>query len=302
MIISKIYSGLGNQMFQYATGKATALRLNTDLKLDLSWFDISEKMVRAKRQFELNNFPNIHIDLANEKKCRQIGYIDDFGFALLGKLRRRLHSCYKQLFTKKSYVTDKNDNIELLQTGLDHYLDGYWQSEIYFKDFADQITSSFSFPRFQNEKNISLATELLKRDDTIAIHVRRGDYVLSPKDYKVFGGICTIEYYKQAVAVMEKLLRHPSYVVFSDEPQWAAENLNLPQTTIFVDWNNHENSFRDMQLMTCCKHNIIANSSFSWWGAWLNQNPDKIVIAPARWTNDNSINTEHCLPDEWLKI
>ncbi len=302
MIISKIYSGLGNQIFQYAVGKAAALRLDTELKLDLSWFDIPDEMVRAKRCFELEYFPNIHVDLSTQKECNKAGYVDDFGFSLLGKIQRRLHNGYRRLLPKKSYITDDINTLESLQAGKDYYLDGYWQSEIYFKDFADQIVNTFVFPEFQNEKNINLAAELLKQNDSIAIHVRRGDYVSSPEDAKVFGGVCTIEYYKQAIAEIEKLIKQPKYIVFSDEPEWATKNLALSESTIFVDWNCNKNSFRDMQLMTCCKHNIIANSSFSWWGAWLNRNPDKIVIAPARWTNYDSTSIRHCAPDAWLKI
>jgi hypothetical protein len=304
MIVVKIFSGLGNQMFQYAAGLAAATSLRTDLRLDLSWFDIPEKMVRAKRNFELDKFPNINVHIADKKICAQTGYVDDFDFSIAGKIRRRMHHCSRLLVPKSSYITDDSNKllIEALQNGKDYYLDGYWQSEVYFKDWADQVLNTFEFPEFKCKKNMDFAKILSKQENSVAVHVRRGDYVRSPQDAKLFGKICTADYYKKAIAEIEKRIKAPSYIVFSDEPQWAAENLNLPETTVFVDWNNNGNGFRDMQLMSSCKHNIIANSSFSWWGAWLNQNPDKIIIAPARWTNDKSIKTERIIPAEWIRI
>ncbi len=124
-----------------------------------------------------------------------------------------------------------------------------------------------------------------------------GDYVNHP----IHGGICTMDYYQQAIDIMKSKIVNPKFFIFSNDIEWCHSHLKLADA-VYITGNKGENSYRDMQLMSMCKHNIIANSSFSWWGAWLNNNPDKIVIAPAKWFNDPKINTRDLIPDDWIKI
>ena len=177
------------------------------------------------------------------------------------------------------------------------YYDGYWQNEGNFKQIREKILQSFTFPEILDEKNIQL-TNRLKNSKAVSCHVRRGDYLKEPEMC-----VCTPQYYVRAITEMNQRVNPDLYVVFSDDIPWCRENLMGligNREVVFVDWNRKENSFRDMQLMSLCKHNIIANSSFSWWGAWLNQNESKVVIAPSVWMNKPIVNDPIC--ENWIRI
>lgn len=180
----------------------------------------------------------------------------------------------------------------------DGFYDGYWQNENNFLPIRDKILEAFSFPKFNDNKNIELA-ELITNKRAVSCHVRRGDYL---KDSLY--GVCTSEYYVKAIDEINKRVSPDLYCVFSDDIKWCKENLGeiigKDKDIVFVDWNKGENSFRDMQLMSLCNHNIIANSSFSWWGAWLNNHEDKVVIAPSVWMNKPMVNDPLC--DSWIRI
>lgn len=180
----------------------------------------------------------------------------------------------------------------------DGFYDGYWQNENNFLPIRDKILEAFSFPKFNDNKNIELA-ELITNKRAVSCHVRRGDYLKDP-----LYGVCTSEYYVKAIDEINKRVSPELYCVFSDDIKWCKENLGeiigKDKEIVFVDWNKGENSFRDMQLMSLCNHNIIANSSFSWWGAWLNNHEDKVVIAPSLWMNKPMVNDPLC--DSWIRI
>lgn len=180
----------------------------------------------------------------------------------------------------------------------DGFYDGYWQNENNFLPIRDKILEAFSFPKFNDNKNIELA-ELITNKRAVSCHVRRGDYLKDP-----LYGVCTSEYYVKAIDEINKRVSPELYCVFSDDIKWCKENLGeiigKDKEIVFVDWNKGENSFRDMQLMSLCDHNIIANSSFSWWGAWLNNHEDKVVIAPSLWMNKPMVNDPLC--DSWIRI
>lgn len=188
---------------------------------------------------------------------------------------------------------DKND-VERMES---MFYDGYWQYEEYFKDAREEILGVYQFPEFTDEHNEKLAEKLISCT-SVACHVRRGDYLKHPVMC-----VCTEEYYVHAIEKMNNMVSPDLYCVFSDDPEWCKENLVhlfSEIEVVYVNWNKGENSFRDMQLMTLCKHNIIANSSFSWWGAWLNQNEDKIVLTPEKWLNKNLLKDPIC--DNWIRI
>ena len=177
------------------------------------------------------------------------------------------------------------------------FYDGYWQNEGNFKHVRNKILEAYTFPEFTDERNIELAGRL-KSANSVSCHVRRGDYLKEPNMC-----VCTPNYYARAITEMNERVAPKLYVIFSDGIQWCKENLGGligDREVIFVDWNKGENSFRDLQLMTLCKHNIIANSSFSWWGAWLNRNVNKVVIAPEVWMNKPIVNDPIC--SDWIRV
>ena len=175
---------------------------------------------------------------------------------------------------------------------------GTWQSEKYFISAAEDIRKEFVFKVDSvNADTRSLLNKLPLLCTTVSIHIRRQDY-LSPKYKSGFGGICTLDYYKNAVKFISNQINDPLFLVFSDDIEWCRKNLQL-DNSMFIDWNTGDNSWQDMLLMSNCKHNIIANSSFSWWGAWLNPNPEKIIIAPRIWWNGLK---DDIVPDEWVRL
>ncbi len=175
------------------------------------------------------------------------------------------------------------------------YWKGYWQSEKFFSTISKTIRSDFEFPEYEN--NTKKIAESFKQKNTVSLHVRRGDYLTS----KLMGNICDIVYYQNAIQIISEKIDNPYYVVFSDDPEWCKENLKINNST-YITNNSGSQSFRDMQLMSECQHNIIANSSFSWWAAWLNKNEDKIVIRPKKWFNDNGMNIDDLTPPNWVHI
>lgn len=175
---------------------------------------------------------------------------------------------------------------------------GTWQSEKYFINVSDAIRQAFTFNQgLINEKTRTLLEKIQQMLNPVSIHVRRNDY-LSSQYITGFGGICTKDYYQEAVEYMKSQLDSPSFIVFSDDIEWCRNNLVL-SNAIYVDWNTKHESWQDMFLMSKCKHNIIANSSFSWWGAWLNTYNDKKVIAPRVWWNGIE---DDVVPKSWIRL
>lgn len=178
------------------------------------------------------------------------------------------------------------------------YYDGYWQNEKNFEHIRSKVLEAYTFPEYTDERNVVLANRLLSKN-SVSCHIRRGDYLKEPNMC-----VCTPNYYTRAITEMNERVAPDLYCVFSDDIQWCKENiqelLGGDKEIIFVDWNKGENSYCDMQLMSLCKHNIIANSSFSWWGAWLNQNSDKVIMAPEKWMVMDIANDPIC--KSWIRI
>lgn len=179
------------------------------------------------------------------------------------------------------------------------HLVGYWQSERYFEQIKEVVRKAFVFDEEMLNDNTKKCLEKMRMANTISLHVRRGDYLLA-ENVKSLGNICDVRYYQKAVNYFYDIIKEPVFYVFSDDIVWTVTNLSLPDNTVFVDWNNKGDSWQDMFLMSFCKHNIIANSSFSWWGAWLNSNSDKIVIAPAQWIR--TCPAPDIVPDSWIRL
>lgn len=177
------------------------------------------------------------------------------------------------------------------------YYNGYWCNERYFSDIKDEIRKVFSFKRHLNEYNQNVKN-IIENSNSVSIHVRRGNYLL----FDEYKNICERPYYANAIKYIKNHVENPHFFVFSNDMQWCKDNLgDLLDNYTFVDNNDPQNNYVDMQLMACCKHSIIAHSTFSWWGAWLNQNLNKIVIAPSTW-NNNYKDTGKPQLDDWVLI
>ncbi|OGY39762.1 MAG: hypothetical protein A2391_03490 [Candidatus Brennerbacteria bacterium RIFOXYB1_FULL_41_13] len=289
MIKTRLFGGLGNQMFQYAVGRALSLRLKTNLGLDLSWFD-DNKYLDTNRQFGLDAF-----NIASRKLER----VDLKGIKL-----RRFFSKFG--LSSKNYIKEKyfNFNKDIVHLSDDVYLDGYWQSEKYFSDFEETIKNDFNLRYPLSREAAGVHEIIIHAPVSCAIHIRRGDYVVNP-GINFYHGACSLRYYRDAVDYIKKysLSTEVSFFVFSDDINWVKKNFII-EKGIFIEFENRD-GFKDQEemiLMSRCQHQIIANSTFSWWGAWLNKNKQKIILAPDKWFNNVLIDTKDLLPDSWIKI
>ena len=293
MIVVKLMGGLGNQLFQYATGRALALKYQTELKLDLSFLNSDPKNVYTKRELELHVF-NVSANIATDKE------VDAFSKrTLIQKIVRKISpNSPSKYFVANQKGFEYDEAFEEYPNN--SYLNGYWQSERYFATVRDVLLKDLIIKKEMSEQ-CKLTKSLILNSNSVSLHIRRGDYV-SNKNATASHGILSLEYYNKAMTHLNGLHQDLKVFIFSDDMNWVKENLKLTNECVYVDFNTGENSVFDMYLMSQCKHNIIANSSFSWWGAWLNQNPHKTVIAPEKWFADKNLNTKDLIPNSWLKI
>jgi len=295
MIITKINGGLGNQMFQYSLGRVLSHLNRSDLKLDLSAYD-NQKSIDTIRNYELNIFSNINSSMADKITLNSFTKPNKLKLLLNHFLKFKLNAYPKNWIKEINHEYNKN----ILNLRGDFLLDGYWQNEKYFKNYRNLILKDFTFPKLISKNNMSLI-KTISGKKSVAIHVRRGDYITN-KYAKEYHGLASITYYKKSIELIKTKVNNPLFVVLSDDSEWCMNNLPVPKNSIFVDHNKNANSFEDMRVMSLCEHNIIANSSFSWWGAWLNINKYKIVIAPDPWFKNKADQKNEIIPNEWIKI
>lgn len=289
MIIVRLIGGLGNQLFQYAIGRALSIKRNTELMLDISGFNYYKL-----RDYGLSNF-NINAKIAKQSEINRlrkprlniiIGKIN----GILGYEKFKIKTLYKEkIFSYDHDVLMCSDNT---------YLDGYWQSERYFSDIRDILLNEISVVAEPDEPNKRIIKNM-RAQNSISVHIRRGDYVTDKVTNSVYNH-CSLEYYDKAISIMKKKLNDPVFYVFSDDIEWVKYNFSNYKNVIFIDHNDKD--VEDLRLMSNCKHNIIANSTFSWWAAWLNTNPSKFVICPKRWFNSELINTNDLIKSDWIKV
>jgi hypothetical protein len=295
MVIIKLKGGLGNQMFQYAIAAIIAKRFKTKVLLDKSFFSLTEKKPGlTPRKFELDIFNN------------------KYNYATLNQIKKfnknTLFNRFKKIFFLNYYKKIVENNLSYNSQYLSYkkplYLEGYFQSYIYYIGIEDYINEIFTFDiTILDQKSRDLLVEC-QLTNSVSIHVRRGDYVNDTQTNN-FHVVCSIEYYLKAINYLKSKVVDISYFIFSDDINWAKQQFEYFLFPIhFVSHNINENDWKDMFLMSSCKHNIIANSSFSWWGAWLNRNPEKIVISPNQWYNDTLMNnsTIMLIPSKWIRI
>lgn len=292
MIITKLIGGIGNQMFQYAAGKALAEHHGVELKLDISDFQFY-----TDRWFSLNHF-NIKAEIASEEEISKFAGKNKSKSLMIIKERlgRLLHRKKRKMYYEPHFHFDNN----FFNLPANIYINGYWQSEKYFDKIKSKILTDFLFLEPPVGLNKEISEEILS-SNSISIHIRRGDYV-SNKFTQLMHGVLGIEYYAGAINYIAKKIEQPHLFVFSDEPEWAKVNLKTSFPATFVNHNTGQNDFEDMRLLSMCRHHIIANSSFSWWGAWLNRNEDKIVIAPRKWFNEYKADTKDLYPKDWILL
>lgn len=269
MLVVRIFGGLGNQMFQYAFYEFLK-RNNKDVVIDISDF----KVHNHHQGYELSRAFYIEEQFIENKKIKKWTKIkSSLVTRIMGKFG--INVCSFDEFSELQF------NCRVLDETIkrDVYFNGFWQDIYYVKQVESELKKKFCFPEINDERSKFFAEEC-KKKTIIGVHVRRGDYL---KD-KNFESVCGYEYYRKAISLMKEKYPHASFAFFSDDLNWCREKFGHEHENIYVDWNTGINSFRDMQLMSLCAHNIIANSTFSWWGAWLNSNINKTVIIPKQWT------------------
>ncbi|MBA3680809.1 MAG: alpha-1,2-fucosyltransferase [Bacteroidetes bacterium] len=294
MIVVKLIGGLGNQLFQYAAGKALATYHKTELIVDTSHLKLISNGAYTQRKFELEKF-NINVSIANEDVLK-IFNIDQ------NKFIRRLKKISPALFKKMIFNEHHfNFHSEFLKLPKNTYLNGYWQSEKYFNSFREKLLAEITL-REALSANAAVLDKKINELNSVSLHVRRGDFV-SLKSANHFHGYLEVDYYKAAIEQIKNKETDPFFFIFSDDMDWCKKNLDFIDKKEFIEGKEKGISTQEeLILMSHCKHNIIANSSFSWWGAWLNQYQMKTVIAPKNWFVDKKINTNDLIPNNWIKI
>lgn len=293
MVVVKLIGGLGNQLFQYAAGRMLSILHNTELKLDVTSFEHYDWHTYSLKPFQVNEVFASQKDVAavkgtSRKRLSRIIFY----------LNKMINPCYKPpIFTERNL---RPYNPRITRTTKNVYLDGYWQSEKYFANIQDVIRHEFTV-KYQQDHESQEIGKTIAETQSVSIHIRRGNYISNPKLNKIHG-TCSLEYYQECVRRIAEKIAFPHFFVFSDDPRWVRENLNLEHPTTFISHNDAGKDYEDLRLMSMCQHQIIANSTFSWWAAWLNPNPNKIILAPRRWFNDASADTQDLLPDDWIKV
>jgi len=290
MIIVKLYGGLGNQLFQYALGRLLAITYDSELKFDLSFYD-----EQTESQYELHHFC-INIPRATPDECHALKSCKP---SILTRIKWAL-LCRKQYSSvpAKSFYWEKKRNTfdpTVLNRGPDAYLDGLWQTEKYFISISEIIRTEVQL-RHAGSTAFQEVALIIQDHPSVSIHVRRGDYLNHP----VFAS-CTLDYYKRAISHISSATASPTFFVFSNDIAWCREHLPVPASTVFVGNKDPLPPHEDLMLMSMCDHNITANSTFSWWGAWLNRNPDKVVCTPSRW-HCNGRQIHDTLPAQWIQF
>jgi len=285
LIIARLIGGLGNQMFQFAVGRALSLRMGNQLKLDITGFDT----YTLHGGYGLNHFA-ISTEVATKTEIKRLRGFDGKLFEILRRIG----------ISTPTYVKEKRlpfDPKLILLKG-DYYLDGYWQSEKYFKDFEDVIRQDLQYTGSLSDKALAMK-RLIEDCNAISVHIRRGDYVTNTLANQ-FHGTCSLDYYENAIVEMSERVKNPHFFIFSDDLIWCKDYLKFKYPIYFVE--SCASQYEDIHLMSLCSHHIIANSTFSWWGAWLNAKVDKIVIAPQQWFADSKINNPDILPEHWIRL
>lgn len=281
MIVVKLNGGLGNQMFQYAAGRSLAYKTRSQLYLDIS--KISNDNLR---NFELENFKLSSLNKTNYKN-REVKNIANKFLNYFSPYR------YKTVYKERFF--HYNPNFFALRPPV--YVSGYFQSEKYFEEIASIIKDEFTIKN-SIIKNVEPFSEDILNCNSVSIHIRRGDY--NSQAALNYHGLIPMEYYLKAISHINQLIKDPIFYIFTDDINWVSDNFYINNSILLS--KQTKSHFEDLHLMSLCKHHIIANSSFSWWGAWLNNNPNKITIAPKNWFKKGPKDTQDLFPKSWIAL
>jgi len=275
MIIIKFLGGLGNQIFQYAFGKKLAQERDTILTSDIHWYKISKDrdFILGKFQIKTLHLPRKAINFfASDYAKRWDKWLGPLGY--------------------HAYVEEDKDQIKPIPKGDKFYLRGYWNAHVYFEDIVEEIRKDIILkPKYLTNAYHYVLTAI-KNGKAVAIHIRRGDYAQNP-EYNKYFGLVPSTYYKQALLWMKGKIDAPIFFVFTDDIAWVRENLSLPEDAVMVSDLVDGTDYLEFDLMRQCQHQIIANSTFSWWAARLNPHEQKLIIQPKQWYGDKSAQSRY---------
>jgi hypothetical protein len=281
--VLKFKGGLGNQLFIYALYLSLVRNSSNGCYVDFSHY----RYMKNSGDIELENAFTIEI-IRHESPEHLIKKLSNRDYDFFSKVLKRLFG------SKDSHYTDLEQGFDpVVFTLSNHYIDGYWQSFRYFDYFREELVKHLVFKPFKNSAYlVSIVEKIKSSENSVSLHVRGGDYLKT----NTFINLSKTNYYKNALEKLDFL--NKTVFVFTDDIDFVLNN-NYFDSFILVDTRGHENHL-DMYLMSICNHNIVANSSYSWWSAYLNVNPRKLVIAPSEWFNNRNINLDDLYPDTWL--
>lgn len=286
MIYARLFGGLGNQLFQYATARALSLRLGTSLGLDLRYLPPPPHHL----SYALHHF-------AVQAQTEPPGLPPH-------RTQTLRHLAWRAGLGSPRFLRERGlgVNAAVMQSGDGVYLHGYFQSEQYFADHLPRIRDELRITTPPDARNAEWLDRIRQDPRAVSVHLRRGDYVAVAKAGETHG-TCDAAYYARAIAhLREATGSAPRAYVFSDDPDWVRANLQLDAEMEVVGHNGPTAHYEDLRLMSACRHHIIANSTFSWWGAWLDDRPGKTVIAPQRWFATDRLVNPDILPADWVRL
>lgn len=294
MVIVRAMGGLGNQLQQYALYRKLEY-MGKDVRLDTSWFynESLQANMFKERELELNYLNPLPYKEASEDEVRSVlGRMWEEPEKLHHKIMRKLRPGADPVFEENDMYHEEIFAME------NKCLVGYWACEKYYADIMDLLREDISFPKssdreLQNRNDAVIRQ--MEETQSVSVHIRRGDY-LDDVNRALFGGICTDDYYREAIGYIKMRFPEAIFYLFSDDISYVREKYQGEEYQV-IDWNQGKNSFYDIMLMSRCKHNICANSTFSFWGARLNPHTDKIMIRPSIHKN-----TQVCIPEQMKSL
>lgn len=309
MIITLFGGGLGNQMFQYAFGRSISIKNNQPFKLDYHRYeDTRTDSNKGDRIFELNKF-NIVGEIASMDEIENF-----YKYYKPNTLIRRFFVKYygykykNKPFYIKPFIMEPEEHYTNASFNLldykfkDVYIRGFWQSEKYFKEIEDIIRKDFTLKGKQNKEYYNMLSKI-ENSDSISVFVRRGDFVNLPELQKTYYE-CPPIFFQKAIDIIANKCKNPKIFITSDDIEWVKKNISFPHPTEYLN-NSKFTDIQALVLMSACKHAILSNSTFAWWGGWLNQNPNKIIVTTKKWflnEEKNKKRIEHLIPKSWIKI
>lgn len=289
LIVVKLKGGLGNQMFQYAL-YSKFVKMGRKVTADISWYQDYQKPLEL-----LEIFPDITLNTRGGAEAAA-------RYEKLYRNRSLYDKIFQKAFPQFRYKTAEKEDLIFQKQVLKckrGVIDGYWQTKKYWDDMEEEILEKYKFREIRDDSVKELAA-FLEKETTVSVHVRRGDYLL-PENQKIFGNICTEEYYQRAIAYVKERVPNVKIVYFTNDLDWVKEH-DTSKNAVYAGDYLQEGSpdWYELYLMSLCTHHILANSTFSWWGAFLGKEEGNMVIAPKEWMNGKTVSDIHC-PD-WIKL